>query len=240
MCSTHGFWHKVLVVLAFFVVEQVCYNKSQQEQSVFWTNLLFQNNAGKMLTCQYVSLVQQNCWKSSEHPFIYSTVSAPWVPWQKVLGPDCWLSAGAVDTEPPRCSSQPWVCAGVVLFLPGGSWLNNCWDGGHWRGVTPVTQGSTGVHGMWLKWSHSCNPERIYKWAFSNRKGAEEVFSVTNTEQEVKTFLLLNAYLLKPEYSDIALQQSFLELFMVSKSMFSWAFDDIGDSWMADPKCHLQ
>lgn len=66
------------------------------------------------------------------------------------------------------------------------------------------------------------------------------MFSVTNTEQEVKTSLLLNAYSLKPEYSDLALQQSYLELFMVSKSMFSWAFDDIGDLWMADPKCHLQ
>lgn len=55
-------------------------------------------------------------------------------------------------------------------------------------------------------------------------KGAEEVFSVTNTEQEVKTSLLLNAYLLKPEYSDLALEQSFLKLFMVNKSMFSWAF----------------
>lgn len=78
------------------------------------------------------------------------------------------------------------------------------------------------------------------KWEFSNRKGAEEVFSVTNTEQEAKTSLLLNAYLLKPEYSDLALQQSFLELFMVSKSMFSWAFDGIGDLWLTDPKCHLQ
>lgn len=55
-------------------------------------------------------------------------------------------------------------------------------------------------------------------------KGAEEVFSVTNIEQEVKTSLLLNAYLLKPEYSDLALQQSFLKLFMVNKSMFSWTF----------------
>lgn len=34
----------------------------------------------------------------------------------------------------------------------------------------------------------------MYKWEFSNRKGAEEVFSVTNTEPEVKTSLLLNAY----------------------------------------------
>lgn len=40
----------------------------------------------------------------------------------------------------------------------------------------------------------------MHKWEFSNRKGAEEVFSVTNTEQEVKISLLLNAYLLKPEY----------------------------------------
>lgn len=70
---------------------------------------------------------------------------------------------------------------------------------------------------------------RIFK-----QKGTEEVFSLTNTEQEVKTSFLLNDYLLKPEHSDFALQQSFLELFMVSKYMFSWAFDDIGDLWMAE------
>lgn len=63
MFSVHGFWHKVLGVLVFFSVEQVSHNTRQQEQNVFLTNLLFQNNAGKMLTYQYISLVQQNCWK---------------------------------------------------------------------------------------------------------------------------------------------------------------------------------
>lgn len=63
MFSTHGFWHKILGVLAFLVVEQVSNNTRQQEQNVLLTNLLFQNNAGKMLTYQHVSHVQQNCWE---------------------------------------------------------------------------------------------------------------------------------------------------------------------------------
>lgn len=119
MCSIHGFWHKVWGVLAFFVVEQVSDNTRQQEQNVFWTNLLFQNTAGKMLTYQHVPLVQKTAESNPEPPFAYSAACAPWVLQQKLLLPGCWLSAGAVDTT-TTCTSQPWVPAGVLLLHPAG------------------------------------------------------------------------------------------------------------------------
>lgn len=44
----------------------------------------------------------------------------------------------------------------------------------------------------------------MYKWELSNRKGAEEVFSITNTNEEWKS-LSFTQYLCikkKPEYAD--------------------------------------
>lgn len=50
-----GFW-------GVCVDEQVGDNTRWHEQHVFLTSFLFQNNAGKLLTWQYVSLVPENCW----------------------------------------------------------------------------------------------------------------------------------------------------------------------------------
>lgn len=125
MCSSHGFWHKVLGVLAFLVLEQESDNTRQQEQNVFLTNLLFQTNAGKMLTYQCVSLVQQNCWEQLRAPIHPQHCMCSLGSSARGPGSRLQLSPGAVDTEPPWWMvHKPWVCAGVLLFHPAGLLVN--------------------------------------------------------------------------------------------------------------------
>lgn len=143
MCSTHGFWHKVLGVLAFFVVEQVSDNTRQQEQNVFWTSLLFQNNAGKMLTC--IPLVQQNCRKQLRapiHPHVlpgfYSKSS-----WCQTAG--CLQGQWTLNHHNAPHSPGPVLVS--WRFTQLASWLKQLL---RWKALKKCNTSNTGNH--WSSW----------------------------------------------------------------------------------------